>query len=127
MTAPEHSKPVRLASLALHHALAEDWPKVGRAMQRLSDECGGEGIDLALCAWVDTYVEHARDGDMMTPSRGRMVSINAATGSTSQDDMPPEISWAMRLVQARASLDHDAYSACIDKLPSDDRAEIGRY
>lgn len=121
----EHSKPVRLATAALRAALADDWPKASRAVQRLSDECGGQGLNQALCAWVDTYVAHARDGDM-TPSRGRALAINVDTGSTSREGMPPHIEWAMRVVETRAALDHAGYQACIRELP-DDGAEIGKH
>lgn len=40
----EHRKPVRLASAAFQAALAEKWDVAQRALQRISDECGEEGL-----------------------------------------------------------------------------------
>lgn len=121
----EHSKPLRFAAAALRYALAEDWAKVARVMERLNSECAGPGICLALMAWIDQYVDHSTDGDGTGPMR-KITPINADTGSTSAEGMPPHVAWAIRLVSARGALDHDAFQACLDELP-DDGAEIGRH
>lgn len=125
MTALEHSKPVRMAHAALHHALADDWPKVRRVMERLSDECKGEGVFLALCAWIDAYVQHSTGGEAGRKPR-EIVTINAETGSLSTEGMPPEVAWAARAIHARSALDHDAFDASLEELP-EDPAGVGLY
>lgn len=58
-----------LAGLALSAGLAKDWPRATRAVQRLSDECGEGGLDLALQGWADTLI------DRMGITRGQAVKI----------------------------------------------------
>jgi hypothetical protein len=124
----EHSKPVRLAGAAYHAALAGKWDAAGRSLQRISDECGGEGLSVALRAWCDTYADHATDGEPGRPT----VNINFIRTDTGQLDdqdserVPPEHRWAGKLIRARAALDQEEWRKLIDELPRDG-AEIGTY
>lgn len=121
MSGEDHRKSVRLASVAFHAAVASDWPKATRAVQRLSDECGGPGLYLALVAWCDAYSEHACDGESHGRI-GRMNWINAETGGLDGADSPrlPEpIRWAGNLVASRAALDEPRFNELINELPSD--------
>lgn len=125
---PEHSKPVRLASAAYQAALAGKLEVAGRYLQRISDECGGEGLEVALRAWIDTYADHATDGQPAR-SQARMAFIQESTGQLDREDsdrLPPEIRWAGQIVTARTALDRERYDQLIDELP-DDGAAIGNY
>lgn len=126
--AEEHSKPVRLAAAAFYAALANDPKKAVRYIQRISDECGGEGLNVALRGWIDTYADHATDGQP-TRSRARVAYIQESTGQLDREDserLPAEIRWAGQLVAARCALDQDRFNGLIDEMPRDG-AEIGAY
>lgn len=126
---PTHSKTVRLAAAALQSAQAGRWEAATRYVLRINDECGGQGLNTAICAWADAFVEHACDGMPDGPRFGRMGFINGDDGRLEHDDaerLPERIRWAGRLIQARAALDKEAFDALIDELP-EDGFEIGRY
>lgn len=127
MTQP-HSKPVRLAGAAFQAALADKMDAAANYVVRVSDECGGEGIYLALMAWIDAYADHATDGQPVR-SRARMAFIRADTGQLDgeeSDRLPPEIRWAGQLVAARASLKEERFNELIAEMPTNG-AEIGTY
>jgi hypothetical protein len=119
--AQEYSKPVRLAGAALHAAMGDEWKKATRYVQRISDECGGKGLAVAVRGWIDTYADHACDGE--PDGRGaRIKMINEETGEiqTVQGSGAPErIQWAARLIEARAAMDEDRYDRVLDELPDD--------
>lgn len=124
----EHSKPVRLAAAAYHAALANDQHKAVRYLQRISDECGGGGLNIALRAWIDAYADHATDGKPVA-SKARVAYIQESTGQLDREDsdrLPPEIRWAGQLIAARCALDQDRFTQLIEEMP-DDGAEIGDY
>jgi len=124
----DHSKTVRLAGAAMHYAQAGKFEAAARYIQRISNECGGQGVEVALRAWIDTFVDHATDGDRR-PKRGRMGYVNAVDGQLETDDaarIPDRIKWAGRLVEARAALDEAQYRAALDQLPEDE-FEVGEY
>lgn len=117
----EHSKPVRLASAAFQAALADKTERAARLVKRISDECGGEGIYVALMAWIDTYADHATDGQP-TQSSPRMAFIQESTGQLDRADsdrLPAEIRWAGLLIAARCGLDEPRFKALIDEMPRD--------
>lgn len=124
----EHRKPLRLASAALQAALAMKWDAAQRALQRLSDECGPEGLYDALVALCDTVAEHATGGG--APSQ--RVRISFMDGDTGRLDepgspkVPAEVQWAGRLIAARAAMDEDRFRAVLDELPHDGAA-VGRH
>jgi hypothetical protein len=124
----EYSKPVRLAAAAYHAALAGQWQKAGRAVERISDECSGEGIMTALMAWCDWYADHATDGNA-GKARPRMKFINAKTGELDDersDRIPEHVRWAGQIIAARAALDEPKFMALINAMP-EDGAQVGRY
>jgi hypothetical protein len=123
-----HSKPVRLAAAAFQAALADKVDTASNCIQRINDECGGEGTYVALMAWIDAYADHATDGQ---PARGksRIAFIREDTGQLDREDsdrVPAEIHWAGRLIAARASLDETRFNDLIKEMPTDG-AEIGQY
>jgi hypothetical protein len=124
----EHSKPVRLASAAFRAALAYKTDSALAYVQRISDECGGEGLYVAMMAWIDAYADHATDGQP-TRSKARMGYIEADTGQFDRDDsdnLPDEIRWAGQLVIARTTLDRERFDALIKEMPTD-AGQIGVY
>jgi hypothetical protein len=126
----QYSKSVRLAGAALHAAMGDQWEKVGRCLQRISDECGGEGLGIALRGWIDTYADHATDGhaDSMVP--GNIKTIRTDTGQMHNPrtaaDLPPQVVWASALIEARCRLDQDQYNTVLAALP-DDGHQRGAY
>lgn len=126
MTAPSHSKPVRLAAAALDAALAQQWPRAERALQRLNAECDRHGLATALIGWCDTLIVHTTGGDT-DPGKVRMSAWNVDTGALG-GEVRPTVRWAMELIQARASMDIDAFQAKLDELNAiTDGFERGRY
>jgi hypothetical protein len=128
VTAPEHSKPIRLAAAAFRAAQADKSDSAARLVKRISDECGGEGIFVALMAWIDTYADHATDG-APTRSTPRMAFIQESTGQLDRDDsdrLPADIRWAGMLIAARCGLDEPRFKALINEMPRDG-ADIGQY
>ena len=117
----EHQKEVRLATAALQAALAGKWERASRYLVRISEECGGDGLYLALIAWADTFIAHATDGDL-TGKVGGISFIQTTTGQLDQpgsEYVPAEVQWAGRLIRARAALDETAWQAILDELPDD--------
>lgn len=124
----EHSKPVRLATAAFQAGLAGKWDAAQRALQRLSDECGAEGLCDGLIAMCDTLADHASDGDLK-PRTVRVTFWHGGTGRLDQpgsDQVPAEVQWAGRLIAARAEMDEDKFRAVLDELPHDGAA-VGRH
>jgi hypothetical protein len=124
-----HSKPVRLAATAFHAGLAGKWNIAQRAVQRIADECGGEGIGDALLAWCDTLTAHARGGTNVLPTPIRVQFWNGDTGQLDGPDserVPAATRWAGRLIAARAAMDLDTFRATLNTLP-EDQADSSRY
>ncbi|GLY21669.1 hypothetical protein [Micromonospora sp. NBRC 101691] len=121
-----HSKPVRLAAAALDAALARQWPRAERALQRLNAECDSEGLATALIGWCDTLIVHTTGGDTGSQTV-RMAAWNVDTGVI-DGEIRPTVRWAMELIQARAAKDLDAFQAKLDELNAiDDGFERGKY
>jgi len=126
----EHRKPIRLATEAYHAALAKDWKKVERVLNRLTRECDSEGIASALIAWCDTFIAHASGGGEHR-GRFRIVPWAVETGKLDAPDTPASTRWATRLLAARGAMDLDAFQAALAELnalpdgPPD--FERGRY
>ncbi|HEX6681524.1 MAG TPA: hypothetical protein VF062_01930 [Candidatus Limnocylindrales bacterium] len=124
----EHSKPIRLARTALDAAMAGRWDAAQRALQRIGEECGDDGLGSAVLALCDTLIAHATDGDVGAKS-ARISFMNGDTGQLDQpgsDQVPAEVQWAARLIGARAAMDEDRFVAVLDELPRDGLA-IGRH
>lgn len=126
MSAPTHSKPIRLAAAALNAALDRQWPRAERALQRLNAECDSGGLADALIGWCDTLIAHVTDGDAGA-QKVRMAAWNVDTGALG-GEIRPTVRWAMELIQARAAMDLDAFRAKLDELNAiDDGFERGKY
>jgi hypothetical protein len=120
-----HRKHVRLAQAAFSDALASRWDSAVRHVRRLSDECGGEGVVVAMMAWCDTYVDHATDGQAShaaAAARVNVAYVNTYSGRLDQQgspDVPGPVQWAGRMLAARAAMDEAAWTAMMDELPPD--------
>jgi hypothetical protein len=124
-----YTKSVRLAAEALRAAQADDWEAVRAAVQRIGDECGSEGLSVALLAWCDTYIDHATDGKPEVVKAPQVAHMDVETGRLERDgdaDLREDRRWAGRMLSARALMDHDAWVAAVQDMPLDG-AEIGRY
>jgi hypothetical protein len=117
---------MRLASAALSCAMAEDWGRATKAMQRIGDECGQVGIRRAVLGWSDTLI--ARMGH--TPGQPVAIAFQQAeTGRIDTADseyVPDRVRWAGRVIAARAADDQATWDALMDSLPEDGRV-IGQY
>ena len=130
MSNTRNTKEYRLGNAAFQAALAGRWTAASRYVVRLSDECGGSGLHLALVAWCDTFLDHACDGP---PPPDRFANppayIRTDTGqldASGSARVPERIQWAGRLIQARANDDEAGWVALIRDMPNDGH-EIGRY
>ena len=120
-----HSKPRRLARAALIAAIDQRWNAAERAIQRVSDECGGAGLGEAILAWTDAMIHHATAGQQVPFAPGGMDFADPQTGQLNVE-LPAEVEWAGRLLAARAAMDQDRYRAVLAELP-DDPAGIGLH
>jgi hypothetical protein len=117
---------IRLAVDALKAARSHDWDTATRAMQRIGDECGPEGVELAVRTMAEAVT--ARFGH----APGRPVTIRLATsgngllGQPAGETTSPELIWAGRMLAARAADDADTWDALITALPNDPRV-MGRH
>lgn len=139
MTGPETTPPatdppwrarvIQLAGAALRSAMREDHQAARVAVQAISDETGGPGVELAIHAWADTLIRAYRQATG-TPDDAPVQPgwVNAGTGDIAgdADDVPAEVRWAGRFIAARAAMDHPACYALLTALP-DDRAAIGAH
>jgi len=103
------SKQTRLAGLALTAAVAGDWPKASRVVQRISDECGWDGVGEAVQRWIDhfAFTSGAQLGAQFAPAW-----LNGQTGQIDgADDVPPHVRWAGHLMMARINDDPEMFAA----------------
>jgi hypothetical protein len=112
----EHRKPVRLAKEALTAAIDGRWKKAAGYVQRINDECGASTLPYALMCWCDCLAMHATDGQPI-PQVGAVQVVAYETGTlTDDDDVPPRVDWARKVVKARAGLDEDTFRGLVDDL-----------
>ena len=124
----EHSKPIRLARTALVAAIDGRNEASLDTLRRLWQECGADGMALAMQAWCDSFIDHATEGDPR-PRRVRLGFVNSSTGAFDRDgseQVPADVQWAGRLIQARAAMDRQAYEAVVAELPEGESDETGR-
>lgn len=121
-----------LARRALDLALANRAEDAGRALEDISKRCGGQGLYIAIMAWIDTYADHISDGlsrrggfttgtNLLDVHTGRLIDL-----STCVDKLPPEIVWATAITQARTGQEKREYHRLLDELP-DDPKRRGAY
>lgn len=96
-----------------------------KALRRIDDECGDGGMDLAMCAWIDTFAGRT-DTPLGAPVRLEFLRVGSHRRTGADEITRPEVVWAGRLAAARIARDADNYSALIDALPEDPDA-IGRH
>lgn len=127
-----HSKPVRLAAAALDAAHGRRHAAAAGYIQRIHDECGGwDGLHMALLAWIDTFADHATDGET---ARGavpatRMRLLNSDTGAlekVGESPAPASVQWAAKLIDARIRMNRDEFEELFEELP-DGARERGQY
>lgn len=125
----EHSKPVRLARAALAAVQEGEDGRAGRLLDRISNECGWAGVHVAIQAWCDSYLDHALDGKVDDQRRrtGEPVWIRADTGQLDREDsdLPADVLWAGKTINARCDMDADAFRQLMAELP--DGVDGGRY
>jgi hypothetical protein len=119
----EHRKPARLAHQAIAAGSAGRWERALQLVRRINDECGGNGVGLALMVWCETFTRHAYDGEPTGPVKLAFVQMDEDTEGAHQP--PPEVVWAGQLTAAWAARDEDTYEALIATLP-DDEALVGK-
>lgn len=120
-----------LASAAMTAYMGDAEETAVKAVQRIGDECGPEGVELAMRGWIDTMA-----GRLGYQPGAQAVAIKFCgldddgepDGSAVTADAVErrEVVWAGRLMAARVALDQGAYIALLDALP-DDPSEVGRH
>ncbi|WP_433225448.1 hypothetical protein [Actinomadura formosensis] len=125
----DHAQWLASAAMVAYMGDAED--TAVKAVQRIGDECGPEGVELAMRGWIDTMADR-----LGIKPGGRAVAIKFQ--GLADDGEPdasavfadaverPEVVWAGRLMAARVAMDQDTYLALLDALP-DDPAEVGAH
>lgn len=116
---------LRLASDALRCAVAGDRERAFRVVERIGDECGGEGLALAMVGWSDTLIARVPN---LTGKPVRLAFMQADSGRVDEnaDDVPAEVRWSGRLLAARAADDRQTWNALIDALPEDGE-QVGHH
>lgn len=119
-----------LAKAALVAFMGDAHETAFKAVQRISDECGPDGVDLALLAWCDWMGAALGITNYSGPVMlqfGGMVEGGTIGQVTGADAVTrPEIVWAGRLIAARIAHDKDTYTALIETMPREPR-EVGRH
>lgn len=104
----------KIATVALHLAMKEDFEEAANYVKRLS---GTEGLISAMLAWIDTliaelYPEH---------KDGKPIAIRFLANETDEvgtaDDVEWSKAWAGRLISYRAADDHDGFNAVLRSVP----------
>jgi hypothetical protein len=131
MTQEIADRAVWLASAAMTAYMGGAEETAEKAIQRIGDECGADGVELALRAWIDTMA-----GRLGVPPGAHAVAIKFrgidddgepdASAVDADAVERPEVVWAGRLMAARVAMDQDTYIALLEALP-DDPSEVGRH
>lgn len=113
----DHRKPVRLAQAILTDVIDGRIKSAEQYLARLHDECGWDGIWLAVVAACDSFHAHACDGDMR-PVTIRTAGMAIETGAitTDRSQLPARIDWAHRLLTARIAMDEQAFRAVQEEI-----------
>jgi hypothetical protein len=103
------------AGVALRMGLHDDWTAAFETVKATAEEFGPRSVFIAAAFWADRYIEHAIAGPHNGPVEiGQYHYVNKSTGAmTVEDDLPPGVFWASRLIRARASFDLQAFTAVL--------------
>jgi len=111
----DYRKAVRLADAAVRAEADERHDAARDLIVRISNECGAEGLYLALLRWCDIFADHVYDGPWTGRVNMQMLQVDSVTEGA--HEAPSEAVWGGRLVAARAAHDGPAYDALIDEMP----------
>ena len=101
----------KIATVALHRAIAGDMPTAARYLRRLN---GSTGLLLAIQAFCDTYIgELHPDHAYGAPLRLVWFDVDGA-GDVDADAVSPPLRWAGRVIAARAAMDLDGYTTLLN-------------
>lgn len=120
MTTAERERAIKIATVALHRAMADDLPGAAAYIKRLS---GSNGLVVAIVGWIDTYFakvypEHKR-GDALA-----IQWLNVPEGQIeTADEVSPAMRWAGRLLAMRAMDDEAGFYAVLHSAP--EGADLG--
>lgn len=102
---------MKIATVALHRAIANDLPGAAAYVKRLN---GTDGLITAILGWIDTYIERAHPGYVLGSQPVAVAWLNLPTGDIeTADDVSPSLRWAGRLVAARLADDEAAFVALL--------------
>jgi hypothetical protein len=117
----DRSRVIDLARTGLHAAIAGHRPKAAKVVQQISDEFGGDGVVVAIMAWLDTMLTNVPGMERHPGGKVNMVFREEKSGAVSRGigQVPAGVAWASQMLSARATDDHDAFVKLVDEL--DDR------
>lgn len=112
-----------LASAAMTAYMGGAWKTAEKAVQRIGDECGPDGVELAMRGWIDTMAGRLgyRHGPQAVAITFRGLDDGGPGGDAVSADAVErrEVVWAGRLMAARVAMDQDTYVALLNALPHD--------
>lgn len=120
-----------LASAAMVAYIGDAHKTAEKAIQRIGDECGPEGVELAMRGWIDTMagrlgIEPGTQAVAVT-FRGIDDDGTPDASAVHADAVErPEVVWAGQLMAARVAMDQDTYVALLNALPHDP-SEVGAH
>lgn len=117
----EHQRAVKIATVALHRAMAGDLEDAASYIKRLD---GTEGLITAIIGWCDTFIAQVIGDVEYGAQPVRMALWCAETGEVeTADEAPVHARWAGRLISARLANDEAGFMALL-KAP-DEGAQLG--
>lgn len=117
------------AERALRGAQRSNWAEAAAALLWLSTS-SPTALGYALQVWIDAHVEHASAG--IVDRVGAQASLKlwdverGALVGADDEGLTPSLRWTLRIMDARAKHDGDAFAALCDELPDSD-IERGKY
>lgn len=102
---------IELARDAYWAALREERTRATGYVQKINDEHGAAAVLLAICSWIDTYVDHVTDGgDAINMKRLQFIERHTRRVDTLDSPwLPEEVRWAGRVIYARATMNPDLF------------------
>lgn len=140
MSTPPEPTPVERHALSLGRTalvayMGGEHETAFKAVQEIHDECGGEYLELVMCAWIDTFGASIGAEPGRNAVRLEFLGLHRDDcecgephGVTGADAVArPEVVWAGRLMAARLALDVHMCEALIAALPEDDPFAVGQH